>query len=939
MKKILFLLLLTVSMYGQTYQNPTYGTVTTKTNTESATATKINAQESDGKINWLQPINIPLTTIPVNYIPTSLTLGGNLAGIDNKLGTIVATTAGVTTRVWFTADVTVVSATNYYASNATSKGTSPSAIQNVINDDNQKKYFAQDIIGVPFATATIFPVGIYAGNLSASTTPNSAQQRWTVELYKCNNAGTPIASGITGAPVGSLGVTVVTILDSGLLTLADGSVTNVQVSGNLASPLSMAVGERIRYHVSAEKVGTTASNITQSVYYGTSYNSYLDVPVPLNTTAVQNLSTVSGATTTDALNTLKTGQDSKLNKTYESNYSVADNSSTIVTTTFDAFGLLLQTLSNKIMYIYRTASGHASDDGKIVVRSSTDGGKTFGALSIILQESGFDLRNVGGGVTPSGRIVIGYTRLQSGLTLNMYYIYSDDDGLTWSTPALLSPLTHTVFSTYGNMINIADGKLALPWYGVTGGLTNTYLKFSTDNGATWGGDILVGTGNPNGFNEATYAYLDGGVILCVARTFSTNTLNQFISTDNGATWTNQGSIPYVNAGNVSPWLNVYIESNGEKYVTLSFAARTGPKELVCISASKSSVIAGTSGWLAETKSVIFTGAPTTDFGYPSLINPRFGKKMLGVAYRSNGEYSDPTAVANLTFFNYTPNAVVPAMNVTTNYIPKKTGASSLSNSRIFDDGTNIGVDTSTPNYNLHINSPSANSIIQLTNTFTGSTTNDGFLTVVGATGWVQFLNRENTPFQWYTNNTEKMRLHASGGLSLGNTTDPGATNLSVTGNINATSYTGTATLTGNPTAPTPTAGDNDTSIATTAFVNGLISSGTYTPVASASVNVSTTGISLARWIKIGTTYTVKATFSYTSATTAGITSSVTVNLPFNRATSGTINFGSGSVMDAAGNLFPVTVTSNATGTMIFNFKPTSTSGASGSVMIMYDTTE
>jgi hypothetical protein len=39
----------------------------------------------------------------------------------------------------------------------------------------------------------------------------------------------------------------------------------------------------------------------------------------------------------------------------------------------------------------------------------------------------------------------------------------------------------------------------------------------------------------------------------------------------------------------------------------------------------------------------------------------------------------------------------------------------------------------------------------------------------------------NTPFLFGTNNTERMRIHASGGVSIGNTTDPGATNLSVTG--------------------------------------------------------------------------------------------------------------------------------------------------------------
>jgi hypothetical protein len=36
---------------------------------------------------------------------------------------------------------------------------------------------------------------------------------------------------------------------------------------------------------------------------------------------------------------------------------------------------------------------------------------------------------------------------------------------------------------------------------------------------------------------------------------------------------------------------------------------------------------------------------------------------------------------------------------------------------------------------------------------------------------------------WYANGTERMRIHSSGGVSIGNTTDPGATNLSVTGTI------------------------------------------------------------------------------------------------------------------------------------------------------------
>ncbi len=312
-KYILLLLLLTGFAQAQTLQNPTYGNTTTntlkiKTPATSTTALEVGVLEPDGVLNKMTPTNLPIPYVPLNYSVLTPTLGGHYAGIDNKLGTIVATTAGVTTRVWFTADQTTIVAGTFNLTNALNKGATASdtPTQSVTNGDNQKQYIGRDLIGIPFATATIFPAGVYAGNLSASTSPNSAQQRWTVELYKCDNNGTPIASGITGAPVGSLGVTVITILDSGLLTLVDGSVTNVPVSGNLASPLSVAVDERIRYHVSAEKVGTAGANITQSVYYGSSYNSYLDVPISSRASTTVNDSGVVGANVADALNTLNT---------------------------------------------------------------------------------------------------------------------------------------------------------------------------------------------------------------------------------------------------------------------------------------------------------------------------------------------------------------------------------------------------------------------------------------------------------------------------------------------------------------------------------------------------------------------------------------------------------------------------------------------------------
>ena len=68
--------------------------------------------------------------------------------------------------------------------------------------------------------------------------------------------------------------------------------------------------------------------------------------------------------------------------------------------------------------------------------------------------------------------------------------------------------------------------------------------------------------------------------------------------------------------------------------------------------------------------------------------------------------------------------------------------------------------------------------------------NTGRYTVNGAA----IRNIANTPIYFETNNTVRMMLSAAGGLSIGNTTDAGAGNLSVTGAITSASLATTAGL-------------------------------------------------------------------------------------------------------------------------------------------------
>ena len=79
MKKYILLLLATVSIYGQAYQNPTYGKLKLKTNTESTTATKVNVQETDGTINTISKSDL-VNVVEVNDV-SSLPLVGEVGKI------------------------------------------------------------------------------------------------------------------------------------------------------------------------------------------------------------------------------------------------------------------------------------------------------------------------------------------------------------------------------------------------------------------------------------------------------------------------------------------------------------------------------------------------------------------------------------------------------------------------------------------------------------------------------------------------------------------------------------------------------------------------------------------------------------------------------------------------------------------------------------------
>ena len=335
----------------------------------------------------------------------------------------------------------------------------------------------------------------------------------------------------------------------------------------------------------------------------------------------------------------------------------ADTVGAIKTTSYDAFGIIFQFPSGKMGIMYRVGASHVSagDYGVIVIRTSTDLGHTWSNTTTVYSLAGVDCRNSGGGVTPDGRLVFFFSKYNpdTDTWLGVYYTYSEDEGVTWTTPTQITTTPATTdINPYGGMILIDNGKLMQSWYGNDG--TNYFTKviFSTDNGKTWGSTATVATSTTSHYSEITTAYLGGGWIIGLQRVDNGNYYNQVKSSDNGATWLNQGLVTFDSLANSPAWLSVIEGIDGRRQVLAYYGNRGTGKIRVIQGLGKDLIGDGVSAWDASTIENIAT-MTTNNGGYVSTINPHHGARALGWFY----DRMVSASVANVTFFNYDANRI------------------------------------------------------------------------------------------------------------------------------------------------------------------------------------------------------------------------------------------------------------------------------------------
>ena len=132
---------------------------------------------------------------------------------------------------------------------------------------------------------------------------------------------------------------------------------------------------------------------------------------------------------------------------------------------------------------------------------------------------------------------------------------------------------------------------------------------------------------------------------------------------------------------------------------------------------------------------------------------------------------------------------------TTNYVAKFTGSTALGNSLIFDNGSSIGINTTSPSSLLSIQRGASNDNLELIGSGASGYSdilfyNTNKVARLGYIDWsdsiVRWTVEANIPLAFSTNSAERMRIDSSGRFGLGTTSTSGYA-MTVTG-VDGTNY-------------------------------------------------------------------------------------------------------------------------------------------------------
>jgi hypothetical protein len=232
-----------------------------------------NDVSDENKIPSIQQVKDNTVSDIVNGSPNvSITNGPS----NEKIISVIQTTAGLLQNVYFTGQTEVTSEGTFGVTLISEKGNVGANNQTIVLASNETKSFDLDFLGNPSPIDTNILAGDYTAFPIMQVSTNQNNQRFKIETYLCDGEGVPTGAG--DGPVGTLGVNTILIADSGIVDLQANNPTGVPCSGNVPTPIPFLAGQRFRYVIVVERVGSGSNSKTVTFFCGNNYNSYFQIP-------------------------------------------------------------------------------------------------------------------------------------------------------------------------------------------------------------------------------------------------------------------------------------------------------------------------------------------------------------------------------------------------------------------------------------------------------------------------------------------------------------------------------------------------------------------------------------------------------------------------------------------------------------------------------------
>jgi hypothetical protein len=215
---------------------------------------------------------------------------------------------------------------------------------------------------------------------------------------------------------------------------------------------------------------------------------------------------------------------------------------------------MTQLLDGTYLAFIREGTSHVGPGDYAVMKlyNSTDG-VLWTYKSTIVNVADRDVRNYAAGTTLTGRVYVFYHVFDcdnsSWYHAYPQYISSDDDGASWSanTTLTLPPIngfTPEAGAVHGEVRQIGVSRICLTVYSWGGVSYQLRYVYSDNDGTTWSQVAMSALYTPldNGITETDIAYLGNGQLISLSRIDGLHKQQMFSSSDYGLTWYDRGEM-------------------------------------------------------------------------------------------------------------------------------------------------------------------------------------------------------------------------------------------------------------------------------------------------------------------------------------------------------------------------------------------------------------